>query len=203
MWCSTCGCYGEHKARGLTTFCEGKFEGIWKGGGRVGQLKKLKANLHPKTGLPLPRALTEREWLDGKRTSIITTATGGGEPSVHERLDPVRLCRTSAAILARLQLKRLMSQEAAIVEVACKRPRIRIRLKSSSEVVEAAINERERRRVERADVEGSEPPLLASPRIEGVEGPVQAIHASPRTCRIVEVAAAAAGEHEHRQDFPA
>ena len=203
IWCSVCGCYGEHKARGLTTFCQGKFEGIWKGGGRVQQLKKLKSNVHPKTGLPLPRALTEREWLDGKRTSIITTATGGGEPSVHERLDPVRLCRTSAAILARLQLKRLMSQEVAIVEVACKRPRIRIRLKSSLEVVEAAINERDTRRRERADVEGSEPPLLASPRIEGVEGPVQAIHASPRTCRIVEVAIAAAGEHEHRQDYPA
>ncbi len=122
---------------------------------------------------------------------------------MHERLDPVRLCRTSVAILARLQLKRLMSQEVAIVEVACKRPRTRIRFKSSLEVVEAAINERETRRVERADVEGPEPPLLASPRIEGVEGPVQAIHASPRTCRIVEVAIAAAGEHEHRQDYPA
>ena len=121
---------------------------------------------------------------------------------MHERLDPVRLCRTSAAILARLQLKRLMSQEVAIVEVACKRPRIRIRLKSSSEAVEAAINERDTRR-ERADVEGSGPPLLASPRIEGVEGEVQAIHAEPRTCRLVEVASAATGEHEHRQDYPA
>ena len=181
IWCSVCGCYGEHKARGLTTFCQGKFEGIWKGGGRVQQLKKLKSNVHPKTGLPLPRALTEREWLDGKRTSIITTATGGGEPSVHERLDPVRLCRTSAAILARLQLKRLMSQEVAIVEVACKRPRIRIRLKSSLEVVEAAIIERDTRRRERADVEGSEPPLLASPRIEGWRGAVQGLSGVPRT----------------------
>ena len=80
---------------------------------------------------------------------------------------PCDFCRTSAAILARLQLKRLMSQEVASVEVACKRPRIRIRLKSSLEVVEAAINERDTRRRERADVEGSEPPLLAGPRIEG------------------------------------
>ena len=166
IWCSVCGCYGEHKARGLTKVCQGKFEGNWKGGGRVGQLKKLKANLHPKTGLPLPRALTEREWQDGKRTSIIT-ASAMGVPSVHERGDPVRLCRTSAAILARLQLKRLMSQEVAVVEVALKRPCIRIRLKSTSEVVEAAIDERERRRSERADVEGSEPPLLAGPRIVG------------------------------------
>ena len=86
---------------------------------------------------------------------------------MHDRVDPVRLCRTSAAILARLQLKRLMSQEVAYVEVALKRPCIRIRLKSTSEVVEAAIDERERRRSERADVEGSEPPLLAGPRIEG------------------------------------
>ena len=96
-----------------------------------------------------------------------------------------------------------MSQEAAYVEVALKRPCIRIRLKSTSEVVEAAIDERERRRSERADVEGSEPPLLASPRIEGVEGEVQAIHAEPRTCRLVEVASEAADEHEHRQDYPA
>ena len=96
-----------------------------------------------------------------------------------------------------------MSQEVAVVEVACKRPRTRIRFKSSSEVVEAAADERERRRVERADVEGPEPPLLASPRIEGVEGEVQAIHADPRTCRVGEVAIAATGGHEHRQDYPA
>ena len=131
--------------------------------------KKASYNLHPKTGLPLPRAVPEREWLDGKRTSIIT-ASANGVPSVHDRVDPVRLCRTSAAILARLQLKRLMGQEVAVVEVACKRPRTRIRFKSSSEVVEAAADERERRRVERADVEWPEPPLLASPRIEGVDG---------------------------------
>ena len=121
IWCSVCGCYGEHKARGLTTLCQGKFEGIWKGGGRVQQLKKLKSNVHPKTGLPLPRALTEREWLDGKRTSIITTATGGGEPSVHERLDPVRLCRTSANILDRLRIKRRTGQEVEAAPTAMRR----------------------------------------------------------------------------------
>ena len=88
VWCAICGAYGEHKARGLTQFCQGKFEGLWKGGGRVGQLKRLKSCRHPKTGEPLPRALTEREWLDGKRTSIIT-ASAGGQPSVHEQLEPL------------------------------------------------------------------------------------------------------------------
>ena len=96
-----------------------------------------------------------------------------------------------------------MSQEVAIVEAVRKRPRIRIRFTSSLEVVQLAADEREESRIKRADVEGPEPPLLASPRIEGVEGEVQAIHADPRTCRIVEVAIAATGEHEHRQDFPA
>ena len=163
IWCSICGCYGEHKARGLTTFCEGKFEGIWKGGGRVGQLKKLKANLHPKTGLPLPRALSEREWVDGKRTSIITASAGGGERSVHEQVQPVRLCQASAAILDRLRAKRQVSQEVAGVPVAVKRRRIWF--KSSPAGAEAA--------------ESREPELVGTR------------------------AAAAAGEHEHRQDYPA
>ena len=63
VWCVICGSYGEHKARGLTAVCEGKFDGTWKGGGRVQQLKLLKANLHPKTREPLPPAVTEAQWL--------------------------------------------------------------------------------------------------------------------------------------------
>ena len=65
IWCSVCGCYGEHKARGLTAICEGKFEGIWKGGGRVAQLRSLKANSHPRTGKLIPPAVPESQWLAG------------------------------------------------------------------------------------------------------------------------------------------
>ncbi len=76
IWCSVCGCYAEHKARGLTTFCEGKFEGIWKGGGRVAQLKSLKANLHPKTRVPIPPAVSESQWLAGVRTTVVASSAG-------------------------------------------------------------------------------------------------------------------------------
>ena len=120
VWCAVCGVYGEHKARGLTQYCQGKFEGLWKGGGRVGQLKALKSCKHPKTGKRLPRAVTENEWLDGKRTSIGSESAGVLQ-SVPESLEPLRLCRTSAAILDRLRMKRQAGQEAAEVAPSAKR----------------------------------------------------------------------------------
>ena len=39
-----------------------EFTGVWKGGGRLAQLKSLKAGLHPKTKQKLPPAIPEREW---------------------------------------------------------------------------------------------------------------------------------------------
>ena len=108
-WCTVCGSYGEHQARGLAQFCQGKFEGTWKGGGRVAQLKALKSNRHPKAGKPLPPAIPESEWLKGKRT-YTDTASASGLPSVPGAGVPIRLCTTSAAILDRLR-KRRVGQE--------------------------------------------------------------------------------------------
>ena len=62
MWCIVCGAYAETRAKGLTAVCHGEFTGVWKGGGRLAQLKSLKAGLHPKTRQKLPPAIPECEW---------------------------------------------------------------------------------------------------------------------------------------------
>ena len=140
VWCSVCGCYGEHKARGLTEICDGKFEGIWKGGGRVAQLKSLKANVHPRTGKPIPPAVPESQWLTGVRTAVVPSSACQVLQSV-----PVTLCRASAAILDRLRLKRRAGQEAADAQKGpCRQPspkRRRITGKSTPLIVGGLVTE--------------------------------------------------------------
>ena len=120
-WCTICGAYGEHHARGLAQFCQGKFEGTWKGGGRVAQLKALKSNRHPKTGKPIPAAIPEGEWLKGKRTYIDTISPGVLQ-SVHGAAVPIRLCKASATILDRLRQRRAGQEDA--IQPTAKRLRI-------------------------------------------------------------------------------
>ena len=86
----------------------------------MGQLKALKACKHPRTGMPLPRAVTENEWLDGKRT-YIDIESAGVLQSVPESSVPVRLCRASATILDRLRMKRRAGQEAEVAPTAKRR----------------------------------------------------------------------------------
>ena len=110
----------ETSGPGLAQFCQGKFEGSWKRGGRVAQLKALKSNRHPKTGKPIPQAIPESEWLAGKRT-YIDTESASGLPSVPGDAMPIRLCQASATILDRLRQKRRAGQEEAIQSTAKRR----------------------------------------------------------------------------------
>ena len=146
IWCTICGAYGQHQARGLAQFCQGKFDGKWKGGGRVAQLKALKSNRHPKTGEPLPPAIPESEWLKGKRT-YIGTASASGLPSVHGAALPIRLCKTSATILDRLRQRRAGHE--VQTQPISKRRRI---TGKSSPVIDGGTEVE--RRVEAAPVEG-------------------------------------------------
>ena len=98
IWCSVCGCYGEHKARGLTEVCQGKFQGTWKGGGREGQRRDLLAGKHPRTGRPLPPAVTESQWMAGERPALMTAMVG-----LQSSAPPIRLCSVSSCILDRLR----------------------------------------------------------------------------------------------------
>jgi hypothetical protein len=68
MWCGTCGCYADGKAVGLAAPCAGPpakngHGGMW------GQLKKLRACKHPRTGAPLPPPVSEmsscKKWQTG------------------------------------------------------------------------------------------------------------------------------------------
>ena len=58
VWCRTCGCYADAMARGLATACRGKPDGS-NSGGRVAQLKLLRAGRHPLTKELLPQAVDE------------------------------------------------------------------------------------------------------------------------------------------------
>ena len=58
VWCRTCGCYADALARGLATACRGKPDGN-NSGGRVAQLKLLRAGRHPLTREMLPQAIDE------------------------------------------------------------------------------------------------------------------------------------------------
>ena len=58
VWCRTCGCYADSMARGLATACKGKPGGS-NSGGRVAQLKLLRAGRHPVTKELLPQAIDE------------------------------------------------------------------------------------------------------------------------------------------------
>ena len=98
IWCSVCGSYAEHRARGLEDVCDGKDEGVWKGGGRVAQLKALLANKHPKDRTPLPPAVIESQWLAGERPAL-GQAMVGQQPSV----PGIRLCPASSCILDRFR----------------------------------------------------------------------------------------------------
>ena len=58
VWCRVCGCYADALARGLATACRGKPDGN-NTGGRVAQLKLLRAGRHPLTRELLPQAIDE------------------------------------------------------------------------------------------------------------------------------------------------
>lgn len=98
IWCSVCGSYAEHRARGLEDICEGKFQGTWKGGGREGQRRDLLAGKHPKSGKPLPPAVTESQWMAGERPALMTAMVG-----LQSSAPPIRLCSVSSCILDRLR----------------------------------------------------------------------------------------------------
>ena len=93
VWCVICGSYGEHKARGLTAVCEGKFNGTWKGGGRVQQLKSSRQTCIPKPAnhyhQQLPRPNGWREfgllWLSHRpasRHQCLSSCAGPQPPSL-------------------------------------------------------------------------------------------------------------------------
>ena len=71
-WCLTCGRYAEAKAVGLTEHCKGV--PIWCGsyGGAWGQLRKLQAGIHPRTG----EAMEKSVGLDGRSIDQIKKADG-------------------------------------------------------------------------------------------------------------------------------
>ena len=58
IWCRTCGCYADARARGLTEVCKGK-PSTAEGGGLGGQLSYLRANRHPRTREWLPPPIDE------------------------------------------------------------------------------------------------------------------------------------------------
>ena len=59
FWCSTCGSYSDRRVSGLTVKCTGPHIGPWHGGGKLGQLKALRKNIHPKHGTTLPPPIPE------------------------------------------------------------------------------------------------------------------------------------------------
>ena len=72
MWCLTCGCYADAKSKGLSFQCKGVPR--WSGnyGGAWGQVRKLRAGIHPETG----KALEFPVGLDGRSVGEITKASG-------------------------------------------------------------------------------------------------------------------------------
>ena len=60
IWCTECGAYADAKAIGLAKPCKGppKFNSSY--GGAWGQLRKLKRNIHPRTGERLPQPIDEQ-----------------------------------------------------------------------------------------------------------------------------------------------
>ena len=58
LWCRVCGCYADAMARGLATACKGK-PPTANSGGRLAQLKLLRAGRHPLTRERLPPAIDE------------------------------------------------------------------------------------------------------------------------------------------------
>jgi hypothetical protein len=89
VWCRTCGCYADAMARGLATACRGKPDGS-NSGGRVAQLKLLRAGRHPLTKELLPQAIDEEggcmvydrlakvgaEQMEARRGGGVTTTMG-------------------------------------------------------------------------------------------------------------------------------
>ena len=143
VWCSVCGCYAEHKARGLAEVCEGKFQGIWKGGGREGQRRDLLANKHPKTGKPLPPAVTESQWMAGVRPALMVHVEGE-QPSMPE----FKLCRASSCILDRIRAaKRQADREATSSGEAATSAEEVAQLPSSSSIARSGEACSKRRRI--------------------------------------------------------
>ena len=72
MWCFTCGCYADAKSKGLSYQCRGNPK--WSGnyGGAWGQIRKLRAGIHPRGG----RLLEDPIGLDGRSIGEITKASG-------------------------------------------------------------------------------------------------------------------------------
>ena len=87
IWCCVCGAYADRKVSGLTTKCDGKHTGPWKGGGKKGQLNDLRKNRHPKTKLRLPDPIPES-------TMTLDAAASASHPELAEAAN--RMARYSA-----------------------------------------------------------------------------------------------------------
>ena len=61
IWCEVCGTYSEFRGRGMARVCPGK-PADFGGDGRAQQLRRLRSEIHPTTGVKLPPAVPERLW---------------------------------------------------------------------------------------------------------------------------------------------
>ena len=57
LWCFRCGVYGDKKAKGPRNECKGRPPRQAHRGGMEGQLRKLRNDIHTKTGERLPQAV--------------------------------------------------------------------------------------------------------------------------------------------------
>jgi len=87
IWCGVCGSYADVKVSGLTDKCTGRHTGVWKGGGKRGQLNDLRRNRHPRNKSQLPPPMPES-------TMALDAAAGASHTQLAEAA--IRTARYSA-----------------------------------------------------------------------------------------------------------
>ena len=108
IWCVACGSYANDVAKGLSQPCPSKQHGVWTGGGRLGQLHKLRKNVHPPTGERLDSPLPEYCW---DRCSPSGTSSAGKVPvpatasPAHAGMQAANAAQRREALLARVRAR--------------------------------------------------------------------------------------------------
>ena len=120
IWCRTCGCYADTRAKGLADACKGKPVDT-SGGGRAGQLNYLRTGRHPKTRELMMPAIDEDGWCYAyQRGVVVDRARLGGRASAkgaHPGTRPDATSSTytggtSAAEKMRSRLERIRAKQA-------------------------------------------------------------------------------------------
>ena len=141
-WCGTCGAYACSAPILLTRPCKGR-PLIGSAGGLRGQLRLLRAGMHPRTRLPIPPPIPLRRWEELNSDVNRCKARDGPPPVVGTEGPPPPAIQDDGSLFTKAFLTRGLKRTKEGAGTAVERIRKRIRRAATEEKQEDAAKEQD------------------------------------------------------------